>query len=339
MKNKKQIILYLLVLIVIVSACRKKEGPFYEVPRIEYDVFINNYNGHYYWFDNIDGYSRTNFVSIIFDAANSSNFVITDADGNVIKEFDEQEALKIFPYIEFPDSFVVLKREDINALRFKEKWTFNYGKAKIKKEVVAFAPVFIDRENFLTTEQMTVYNLFWIYPEPGITKGGEIVITEKIAYDVHIDNSGAFINTKYGKSPYYFSNIETSVRKEIIDGIVNAGLKRNYHVCDYFFDEMTDYSLKRVEHKVDTLLVPISDEPGDVEEVIVEGTLNRSLVNKLKFIEKWKLNVKNLMFVKEIYAINPSLEVLGDDGSFRGHSPLFWIVYDEKDVEKFDLQY
>lgn len=328
----RQYCLYILISAgLFVMSCRKKYETI-ELPRIEYDVLLNNYGNNYSWFDHIDGFSRIEFFQNIIDAAKSGKFKIEDMRGNSIKP----ENVDSFLTIQVTDSSELLRLdpEKLNGLRFRESWKIDSGSGLIVKDVIAICPLYFHHHPLKDDGQAAkVFPVFWIYPIQSDVKKNMVVLTEKIAYDVIMDNTLAMICESYGSQlPFYFNNIETSYRIKIVNALLDAGFQKRTPSLNFMFSEIPDQELQSIESRNDTMTV-WNDRTGKSTDSVLVNNLDRNQVIKLKFAEQWSFDKHSLVFTKKSIAIAPSALSYDETGELKGFRFLFWLLF-EKDMKK-----
>lgn len=78
--------------------------------------------------------------------------------------------------------------------------------------------------------------------------------------------------------------------------------------------------------KTDTVYT-VNAKTKKKEKRIVQRNLNYDLIYKYRTLEEWTFDPTTLQTEIQITGIAPIREVHGDDGSFRGHQPIFWVKY------------
>jgi len=266
---------FLSIIAVLLCVSCKKQEPI-ELPRIEYDVLINNYGNNYSWFDHVEGFQRIDFFNIILESVASGKYKMEDMNGNALIPDSLKNYLTVSPVSDTTQTKIVLNAELLNGIRFREEWNVNPKTGEIEKTVVAFCPVYFHKHPFIDNSDVAeVYPLFWIYPEKSDGKPESIQITQTIAYDVVIDNTLPQVRSVYGENiPFYFSNIESSYRKNIVNAIVDAGLNRKTDAYDFFFNELKADELKLVGERKDTVSVFFGQYEENMKDSVVTTTLD-----------------------------------------------------------------
>lgn len=319
------------ILAVSIFSC-KHEYKKTELPLIEYDILINNYGNNYSWFDHIEGFQRIELFTILIEGAYSGKYKLEDMEGNKIKVASLDKYFEL-PPSENSDSEVVMlmNKDNLNGLRFREKWSINQETGMTEKEVLAICPVHF-RHHPLTdgSDFSEVHPLFWIYPSEQEKKTNEMIVIKNIAYDVYIDNTFATISRAYeGQLPFYFCNIETSLRKEIINIILDAGFEKKTPVYDFFMTPMSDQDMEFLKGQKEVVQYEDPENPEIELDSIRVSTLDRTQIVRFKFIEEWSMDKTSLKFSKQVIAMSPFIISYDEHGECRGLKFLFWIVFDE----------
>ncbi len=317
---KKSVIIFFVASCLFVVSCKKKHK-IINLPRIEYDVLLNNYGNNYSWFDHMDGFSRLEMFDVLISNARSGNFRIEDINGQQIMASDLDSLFELKLQDDSTETRIQLNAENLNGIRFRESWKINSGTGEIEKEVIAFCPVFFTKNPYENgTFTQSVSPLFWIYPLENSTDKKEKLIMNKIAFDVVIDNTLDMIIFSYGNQlPFYFCNIEQVLKNEIIDAILEAGFQKKTPVYDYFFNEMKDEEIQLLESRYNKQDFDASTE------ILYE----KSQIQRLKFIEEWTIDKQSLKFSKNIIAVSPSVLTYDDYGELKGFRFLFWLLFDQ----------
>ncbi len=317
--------LFIIIVIVILHLSSCKEKPkIKELPKIEYDVLINNFGNNYSWFDHVEGFQRLDFFNLLLAEVKTGKFTIESSDGNPLNINAIDSMMLIHIATDTVDSLVQINSELLNGLRFREKWLINEQTGMIEKDVIAICPLYFHKHPLIDqSDSYEVYSLFWIYPSEKADNNEEMIITSHIAYDVFIDNSQPIIKDSYGEKPaFYFSNIEQSLRSEIVNIIVDAGFEKRSPVYDFFMTPMPEKYLEYMK-----------GDRGTVNDTTQSSVLNRTDVVRIKFLEEWSLNTSTLKFTKRLISVSPYVLSYDEFGEFRGYRFLFWLVFDQEKVK------
>jgi hypothetical protein len=164
------------------------------------------------------------------------------------------------------------------------------------------------------------------------TDQGKNVITKRIQYDVSIRNADP-------EMEWWVQNIEGSNRDKLVKDIMEKVSSGNVKAYDFL--TCKPYSaeeIKRMMKRVDTISVERSTPPYDLIDTIMVTEIRLNDITKLRFLEEWSMNDKTLAFTKKVAGICPMAERLSDSGELRGYKPLFWVFFDDKYPEEFELK-
>jgi len=147
--------------------------------KIQYDVNIKSPDADYdWWIQNLPGPDRENLVGKILEGAKSGKFKAYDYFQNPISAAEVRSlmadtiVLRLMetepPYKEYDTTIVnVIHLEDIQRLRFLEKWEIEEESLQIEKTIYAIAPI-ARRIDFNGIERWQP--LFWIYTDESFLK-------------------------------------------------------------------------------------------------------------------------------------------------------------------------
>jgi hypothetical protein len=329
MKTKSIIVIFVVVLSIV--SCKKKHEVT-ELPRIEYDVLLNNQGNNYSWFDHIEGFQRIEFFQTILNNVRSGNFRTEDMEGNLLDVEHIDSILSLIVTEDSLETQITLNAENLNGIRFREKWFVNTHTGMIEKEVLAFCPVYFHQHPATDDSPFSkAYPLFWIYPMSSESKPDQMIITPKIAFDVITDNTLFMVKHSYGDQlPFYFMNIEPSLKTKINNAILDAGFEKRTPVYDYFFMELKDDQMAQLQERHDTISIFKNDDSLLPVDSVFVYTLDRQTIHKLKFTEEWTLDKNTMLFSKNVIAVSPSVISYDDGGEFKGFRFLFWLLFDAK---------
>lgn len=325
-------------LLIVLFSCKQKPENL-QLQKIEYDVLVNNYSNSYSWFDHIDGFQRNDMFALILKQARSGEFKLEDMTGNPILPDAIDSLLSLNLMMDSIDSTVIVNNELLNGLRFRESWTINPETGFIEKKIIAICPLYYSHHELMDEMPIEVYPFFWMYSDTTAAAGEPIVLAEKIAYDVFIDNTTPYIMYSYGEDlPFFFMNIETSMREKIINAIIESAFNEEYVSYDFFFLPMSEKEMSRIKESHDTVTVIDPNDINEYIDTVVTKKLDIANIVRLKFIERWTLDPVTMQFTKTVYAVNPSEISFNEFGEFRGFKPLFWLLFDESQKENFTFK-
>ena len=149
------------------------------------------------------------------------------------------------------------------------------------------------------------------------------LITERIQYDVSI------------KSPdpewdWWIQNLDGPRREEFVKMILNAAYSGKVKSYDFDYRPITVEQVKAIDNRTDTLVQSSPVPPYNDTSIVVKRHLDLQKIVRVRFLEEWTMNENTLEFTKKVLGIAPIKAVYGDDGEFRGYSPLFWVFLDKE---------
>ena len=147
--------------------------------KIQYDVNIKSPDADYdWWIQNLPGPDREKLVGIILEGAKSGKFKAYDYFQNPISAAEVRSlmadtiVLRLMdtepPYKEYDTTIInVIQMEDVQKLRFLEKWEIDEESLQIDKTIYAIAPI-ARRIDLNGIERWQP--LFWIYTDESFQK-------------------------------------------------------------------------------------------------------------------------------------------------------------------------
>lgn len=154
-------------------------------------------------------------------------------------------------------------------------------------------------------------------------KEEKAVITKKIQYDVSIKNS----HSNYDP---WIENMSENQRFTFVQNLLDAAYNGKITVYDYFNKAISLKKLKKIG--VDSIYKTLTRTYPPYEEfdTIIINRINIQDINKIRFLEEWKMNETNFVFEKKVIGIAPVIDKYDRNGNLLGKQPLFWIYPEEK---------
>ena len=154
-------------------------------------------------------------------------------------------------------------------------------------------------------------------------KEEKISITKKIQYDVSIKNA----NPNYDP---WIENMNESERYVFVQKLLDAAYDGKIKAYDYFNKPLSSDELKSLG--VDTTYKTLTRTYPPYEEfdTLIVNRINIRDINKIRFLEEWRMNETNFVFEKKVIAIAPVIDKYDDQGILLGKQPLFWIYPEGK---------
>jgi hypothetical protein len=152
------------------------------------------------------------------------------------------------------------------------------------------------------------------------------VLTERIQYDV-------IIKTPDPEFDWWVQNIEGSKRESFVKTFLQLAYDGKVKAYDYYNKPLTAAEVKQIDNRTDTISIQDLKDPEKMHDTVIKQELDLQKITKVRFLEEWYLDEKNLSFDKKVVGLMLMKENYGDSAEFRGYSPLFWIYFD-KDYPK-----
>jgi len=321
MKNK--FFLIALVITVSVASCKNKKeeattqtepaktGIQVLADRIEYDVMIDNEGSMDAWMNHIEQAPRLEFISYLFSELKAGHAVNDDG-----KQLTAEEVMNLIheKYLAAGINsnvadLIAQKKITIRKLRFREKWTYDYGTFKFSKEVAAVGPVLEYQDGDLFRPVM----LFWINCDTTAEIKDATLLTDNMISDAIVTNQIDQIRGYDSIPAEYFSNLAEMPKITFFDGMVEAVTDNKIPAYNFFFHPMTEK---------------------------LEDGFSAALLGKIKFAESWNyqtLDNGKIIFKKSVFALTPCIMVMDEElGGIQGFKPLFWIVTEDGYQKKME---
>jgi len=312
--NKLKLCLFVLVITSLTNSCHNKnKNRILLAEKIEYDVLINNEllssNNEQitfdWWVQNIEGSKREALLKKL--SAGLSSGKLKAYDYNTEEQLSPEKISDILKTSEN-----LLKT---NKLRFTEKWYINSKTLKFEKNVLSVCPVIF--------KDSVDIPLFRIKQDTSISEDNIHPISERIQYDINIQSP----NTNNG---WWKDNIETSKRVQFIDFLLNCAFSGKFKTYDYFNERVQAQKLKDEYYWSENITLLRSNPPYDKYDSIINHSIDKSQVTRLRFMEEWYIEDNSLSIIKKVKGICPIIKRYREDGEFKGFMPMFWIYTDKK---------
>ncbi len=159
----------------------------------------------------------------------------------------------------------------------------------------------------------------------------EKIITKRIQYDVNI------------KSPdpnydWWIQNIAGPQREKLVSLILKGAKSGKVPAYDYYFQKISKKEVEKILSDTVMRKVRKTTPPYDLKDTLIVIKIHTSDIQRLRFMEEWRINPKNLSFEKKVMGIAPIARRYDQEGNVRWQ-PLFWILPDTdflKEMENRD---
>jgi hypothetical protein len=147
------------------------------------------------------------------------------------------------------------------------------------------------------------------------------VITKKIQYDVNIKSPDADWD-------WWIQNIVGPDREKLVDMIMDGALSGKFQAYDYFSDSISPADIKMMLADTFYLTYKRSVPPYDEFDTTVIMNITRADIQRIRFLEEWRIDPETMQFEKKIMGIGPVAHRYDLAGNERWQ-PLFWIYTDD----------
>ena len=153
-------------------------------------------------------------------------------------------------------------------------------------------------------------------------------VTKKIQYDVNIKSP----NPNYD---WWIQNISGPQREAFVRMILQGALDGKYQAYDYFYKPITKQNVAQI--LFDTIHKEIHENypPYNLKDTLIVERITWKDIERLRFMEEWSVNPKNLAFTKKVVGIAPVAKITAGGGTVRWQ-PLFWIFPDKNYLKKMN---
>ena len=158
-------------------------------------------------------------------------------------------------------------------------------------------------------------------------------VTQRIQYDVSIKSPDPSYD-------WWIQNIEGSQREHLAAVILKGALSGKYQAYDYFYHPISRQKVAQILN--DTIMKKVQDKnpPYTSKDTLNIKKITVNDILKIRFMEKWEINEKNMDFSKKVIGIAPVARITDASGNVRWQ-PLFWIFPDKqylKEIQKNQVQ-
>lgn len=219
-----------------------------------------------------------------------------------------------------------LIEEEVRAVKFEERWSYNPQNMLINKEVLAFCPVIKKDTVVLSGEELQPkeafrFELGWIKPKGNASLQDTVVIARNIEFSIPI----------YNPKPYHWwdSHLEAEYSIPFLESLIakaETGDLKTYESPSASEELLRTEVLKR--RQFDLLgTLNLSDAEGNVTErdTIIKLLYDGYDIDHFRFGEEWCFDKESLNFIKKTNYFAPMVSIFGEQGDFRGLYPLYYI--------------
>jgi hypothetical protein len=152
------------------------------------------------------------------------------------------------------------------------------------------------------------------------------IITRKIQYDVNL-------KSPHPDYDWWIQNIAGPQREKLLQTIIRGALAGKYNTFNYFFQPIGKQEIAHILSDTLALKVRETKPPYALTDTLIISHIALKDILRLRFLEEWQINPKNMQFTKTVIGIAPIARRLDEEGKIRWQ-PLFWIIPDKKKAKE-----
>ena len=180
--------------------------------------------------------------------------------------------------------------KSIKTIYFSEQWFYNQDSSIFTKNIIWYSPVRYYHKD------TTKYTKRWIYKikNNNFNKATSKQIAKNIIYEVDFDNDTST------------TIIEGLDKKQFVDILIdNAINKKNKCYDAMTTEQLTVEQINKELGCVNDSILIEDPETGEMSLNVVEGTIDKSEIKGLMFIENWYLDTVSFNIQKQVIGIAP----------------------------------
>jgi hypothetical protein len=147
------------------------------------------------------------------------------------------------------------------------------------------------------------------------------VIAERIQYDVNIKSP----DPEYD---WWIQNLPGPQRERFVDLLIDRVVMGKLSAYDYFYSPLTTEEVASILSDTTYYTIIDEDPPYTERDTISVYTINKEDVQRVRFLEEWKVDPVSLDTEKKVLGLAPIAKRYDASGVERWQ-PLFWIILDE----------
>lgn len=289
-----------------------------EKDSIVYDYLIDKR----YWWESID---------LVMKKAREKEIVLRDFNGNAVV-FDSMinrlsAAIEHKYNVKFtPEQVQTIIEEDIRAVRFEEKWTYDPETMFIEKQVERFQPIIIKDTILFNGDELYIgerfrYDLAWVEPFETHAAEDTVRICSNIQTTMRI----------YNAKPYHWwdSHLEAEYSIPFMERFISKAESGELEV----FDNPSslnplirpDITRRRQYDKMESIVMLDSLNNEVTKDTVIKIFYEAENIDHFRFGEAWYFDKNGLKFMKSTNYFSPVIDIIGFDGTSRGFYPLYYI--------------
>jgi hypothetical protein len=154
------------------------------------------------------------------------------------------------------------------------------------------------------------------------------IITKKIQYDVNIKSPDADWD-------WWIQNVVGPDREKLVDMIMDGALSGKFQAYDYFSDSIVPADIELMLADTFYLTYKRTVPPYDNYDTTVIMKIRKDDIQRIRFLEEWKIDPETMQFEKKIMGIGPVARRIDLQGIERWQ-PLFWIYTDKEFIQSLN---
>jgi hypothetical protein len=147
------------------------------------------------------------------------------------------------------------------------------------------------------------------------------IIAKKIQYDVNI-------KSPHPDYDWWIQNLPGPEREVLVEMIIEGAKSGKFQAYDYFNEPITKFDVRSILSDTIIMSLAKTEPPYEIYDTSVIKTVVKEDIQRLRFMEEWKINPDNLKIEKRVMAIAPIAKRIDLTGVERW-MPLFWVYTDD----------
>jgi len=153
--------------------------------------------------------------------------------------------------------------------------------------------------------------------------GKNEIVSEKIQYDVNI------------KSPdpdydWWIQNLPGPQREKLVETILTGAINGKFQAYDYYNNPISPAEVSAILSDTTVVRLTQVEPPYETYDSIIIYNIIPEDIQRIRFLEEWRMNTEDLSFEKKIVGIAPVARRVVLE--IERWQPLFWI-YPDKEFE------
>jgi len=150
------------------------------------------------------------------------------------------------------------------------------------------------------------------------------LVTKKIQYDVSIKSPDPSYD-------WWIQNIVGPDRDKLVSVIIDGAKSGKWQAYDYFHEPIDKFEVQNIFSDTMAATIMRDNPPYDQYDTLIIHNILKEDIQRLRFMEEWRMDPDNLEFEKKIIGLAPVARRYDFNGIERWQ-PLFWIYTDESTI-------